>query len=215
MPIRLLRHILSLEKSTAACFQPPFAPIVQTQHWLTPTTRAKQTGALCVYTRRLEISQFMSEHVPHVFTIELCDHTQIQKTWSFLHLRLVEASVWGPQTRITWLKTAILASNHKTASVLPAFEWCGFFLTSRSKSQVKQKRNCNSLVFMSVQNFILWIINHTLFPMQTCHTSMHPAAVCAVPQLKSRSVRHLLVQSWRCGQWGRQRFISQGDVRSL
>lgn len=45
MPTLLLRHILGLEKSTAACFQPPFARTVQAQHWSTPQTQTEQSLA--------------------------------------------------------------------------------------------------------------------------------------------------------------------------
>lgn len=137
MAIRLLRHILSLEKSTAACFQPPFAPIAQARHWLTPsTTRAKHTGALCVYTRRLEISQFMS------WACRTRVYTGYRKPDAFCISDRQKPQFGPPQTPITWLKTAILVSSHKTANVLPAFGWCVCFF-----SHILVQINCSDTFF--------------------------------------------------------------------
>lgn len=54
MPTLLLRHILGLEKSTAACFQPPFARTVQAQHWSTPKRKPSSLWR--------KTSSFLSEH---------------------------------------------------------------------------------------------------------------------------------------------------------
>lgn len=59
MPTLLLRHILGLEKSTAACFQPPFARTVQAQHWSTPPPPKGKPSSLW---RKTSWFLFLSEH---------------------------------------------------------------------------------------------------------------------------------------------------------
>lgn len=81
MLICLLSHIICLEKSTAAYFQPPFAPIVQAVHWLTPNR--SHADCYCVYLKLTAQNTLWADLClsTHTLTIKLCYHTQIYKVW--------------------------------------------------------------------------------------------------------------------------------------
>lgn len=132
MLICLLRHIICLEKSTAAYFQPPFAPIVQAVHWLTPNR--SHADCYCVYLKLTAQNTLWANLCPstHTLTIKLCYHTQIYKVWYLMFCisdQQKSQFQWkcplsSFQTLITWWRVAVLVFNHKTASMLPPFNLC-------------------------------------------------------------------------------------------
>lgn len=112
MPTLLLRHILGLEKSTAACFQPPFARTVQAQHWSTPSPPKRKPS---------KTSKFFIWAFPRL-------HGQRRPgAWCFWSLAPAEGPVGLKLVPVFALRLPRLMWDHKTAGVLPLVECCAFF----------------------------------------------------------------------------------------
>lgn len=163
MLICLLNHGMCLEKSTAACLQPPCCSMVQAVHWLTPgrssqadldfkSGRWQQAlGSIfgtCIFSIRCRASGIWGATSGVRST---SDEQASRLQWKCL--------VSSCQILITCCRMAILVFHHKTASLLPLIS---LSVNSHIRSYVAQMgRHVPTPLFFCFVLF-LWFFFHFL-----------------------------------------------------
>lgn len=185
MPTLLLRHILGLEKSTAACFQPPFARTVQAQHWSTPQTQTEQSLA---QNKLIFIRAFPQLH-----------GRRRPDAWCFWSLTPAEVPVGLNLFPVFALRLPRLVGSQDSRRV--AFVWLQCFFPHLASNQTK----CPDIFFFFLRlvkhkfkktkkkptqlNFYISAEFYTVsfFKMQTCY--QHFAACDSLRSLKKKGCR--------------------------